>query len=175
MTGKFTAHLIALSPPIGSTIAAGAAAMIRTRAGVAALATATARTPFKLAPARVALHTWQSFGPNHTTMPVSKVGELTAISTVMAASTFGTLNTLARSPSTNALSPLTGSTAMEDVAAMTRMRTGVAVLVLAIARKRFKPTFAQAAPHTGRFGTPSLTTVLVIMDRELKGTTFVMA
>merc|ERR1719231_1860136 len=175
MTGKFTAHLIAISPPIGSTVTAGAAAMIRTRVGVAALAMATARTRLTLTSARAALRTWLNIGPNHTILPVIRARELKAISTVMAASTFGTLNMLARSPSTSALSPPTGSMAMEDVAAMTRTRTGVAVLVLEIAQKRFKPTCALAAPHTGRFGTPSLMTVLAIMDRELQATMSVMA
>lgn len=57
-SGEFTrVRLIAVSLLIGSTIAAVVAAMIRTRAGVVALATATAQTLLQLTSARVALRT----------------------------------------------------------------------------------------------------------------------
>merc|ERR1719181_439360 len=92
--------------------------------------------------------------------------ELKAILFVMAAGIFGTLNMLARSLSLIALCPLIGIMVATAVAAMTRTRTGVAVWESAIVRPQFQPAFAQAALHTGQFGTPNLTTVPVIMDRE---------
>jgi len=178
--GEFTrVRLIAVSLPTGSMVTAGVAATIRTGPGAAVLLPVIARTQLKPASALVALHTCPSGGPNHTMLQLvtHTIGdrELTAILFVMTASTFGTLNMLARSLSPIALCPLIGSTVTAAVAAMTRTRTGVAVLEPVIARPQFKPAFAQAALHTGRFGTPNLTMVTVTQDREMKPIISVMA
>jgi hypothetical protein len=74
-----------------------------------------------------------------------------------------------------ALCPLIGSMVTAAVAAMTKTRIGVVVWEPAIVRPQLKPAFVQAALHTGRFGTPSLTTEPVMRDRELKAITIMMA